>query len=135
MIRAQCLSLADLSDQSNFNTLKQTLELRTQVNIVGGPKKILNQEMELYDFGGDHKNYQTIWKVEFEYEQTGVFGMNFDYLLEDLNNVPIIYELQDTAIFKQATFIPASWSFLMLEKLSVEGPMVQIILVLLNFIL
>jgi|TARA_X000000368_G_scaffold75543_1_gene55948 hypothetical protein len=105
MIRAQCLSLADLSDQSNFNTLKQTLELRTQVNIVGGPKKILNQEMELYDFGGDHKNYQTIWKVEFEYEQTGVFGMNFDYLLEDLNNVPIIYELQDTAIFKQATFI------------------------------
>ena len=117
MIRVQCLSLVDLTDKSNFNTLNQSLQLRSQIEISAGPKKMQNQDMAIYEFGSDHTGNtddsttgtQTVWKLEFEYEQTGVFGLNFEYLNEDLNNVPIIYELQDTAIFKQATFITAGY--------------------------
>ena len=72
-----------------------------------------NQDMIIYKFGSDHigntndstRESQTVWKLEFEYEQTGVLGEDFEYLLEDLNNIPIVYELEDTAIFKQSTFI------------------------------
>jgi hypothetical protein len=118
MIRVQCLSLIDVStvtseQKSNFNTLKQTIELRSQINIVGGPKKMQNQDMSLYKFGSDHsdshsdstRKFQTVWKIEFEYEQELMFGKNFESLLEDLNDIPIIHELEDTAIFKQSTFV------------------------------
>ena len=118
MIRVQCLSLIDVStvtseQKSNFNTLKQTIELRSQIVISAGPKKMQNQDMAIYEFGSDHTGNtddsttgtQTVWKLEFEYEQTGVLGEKFEYLLEDLNNIPIVYELEDTAIFKQSTFI------------------------------
>jgi|TARA_B100001964_G_C14023619_1_gene505000 hypothetical protein len=113
MIRVQCLSLVDLTDKSNFNTLNQSLQLRSQIEISAGPKKMQNQDMAIYEFGSDHTGNtddsttgtQTVWKLEFEYEQTGVLGEKFEYLLEDLNNIPIVYELEDTAIFKQSTFI------------------------------
>ena len=68
MIKVQCLSLVDLGNVGNLNTLRQTMELRTQVTITGGPKRITNQIMEEYNFGVDHGNVQTIWKLEFEYE-------------------------------------------------------------------
>jgi hypothetical protein len=105
MARAQCLSLVDLSNTGNVNTLRQTMELRTQVTITGGPKKINNQEMELYKFGADHSNFQTVWKMEFEYEQSEVFGAQFESLCKDLDFVPIEYELEETAILKTPCFI------------------------------
>jgi len=113
IMRVQCLSLVDLSDRSNFNTLNQSLQLRSQIEIIAGPKKMQNQDMSLYEFGSDHvgnaddstRKSQTVWKLEFEYEQDGVYGPKFSYLTEDLDNIPIVYELEDTAIFKQATFI------------------------------
>ena len=112
-MRVQCLSLVDLNDKSNFNTLNQSLQLRSQIEIIAGPKKMQNQDMSLYEFGDDHQNtsddstrkFQTVWKLEFEYEQDGVYGPEFSYLTEDLDNIPIVYELEDTAIFKQSTFI------------------------------
>ena len=48
MAKVQCLSLVDLSNIGNLNTLRQTMELRTQVTITGGPKRITNQQMEEY---------------------------------------------------------------------------------------
>ena len=42
MAKVQCLSLVDLSNIGNLNTLRQTMELRTQVTITGGPKRITN---------------------------------------------------------------------------------------------
>ena len=112
-MRVQCLSLVDLNDKSNFNTLNQSLQLRSQIEIIAGPKKMQNQDMSLYEFGTDHQDnhsdstrrFQTVWKLEFEYEQDGVYGPEFSYLTEDLDNIPIVYELEDTAIFKQSTFI------------------------------
>ena len=101
------------NDKSNFNTLSQSLQLRSQIEITAGPKKMQNQDMSLYEFGSNHsdtkndstRKFQSVWKLEFEYEQDGVYGPKFSYLTEDLDNIPIVYELEDTAIFKQATFI------------------------------
>ena len=105
MAKVQCLSLVDLSNVGNLNTLRQTMELRTQVTITGGPKRITNQIMEEYNFGVDHGNVQTIWKLEFEYEQTEVFGKDFESLKRDLDFVPVEYELEETAILKTPCFI------------------------------
>lgn len=105
MAKVQCLSLVDLSNIGNLNTLRQTMELRTQVTITGGPKRITNQIMEEYGFGVDHGNVQTIWKLEFEYEQSEVFGSKFESLKRDLDFIPIEYELEETAILKTPCFI------------------------------
>ena len=103
--KGQCLSLVDLSNIGNLNTLRQTMELRTQVIITGGPKRITNQMMEEYEFGVDHGNVQTIWKLEFEHEQSEVFGSEFESLKRDLDFIPIEYELEETAILKTPCFI------------------------------
>ena len=105
MAKVQCLSLVDLGNTGNLNTLRQTMELRTQVTITGGPKRCTNQVMEEYAFGVNHGNVQTLWKMEFEYEQSEVFGANFESLMRDLDFVPIEYELEETAIFKTPCFI------------------------------
>ena len=81
------------------------MELRTQVTITGGPKRITNQVMEEYGFGVDHGNVQTIWKLEFEHEQSEVFGSEFESLKRDLDFIPIEYELEETAILKTPCFI------------------------------
>ena len=92
-------------NQGNINTLRQTMELRSQIKITGGPKRCTNQNMEHYAFGKDHGNYQTLWKMEFEYEQTEVFGKDFGSLMRDLDFVPIEYELDETVILKTPCFI------------------------------
>ena len=105
MTRATCYSLVDLSNQGNMNTLLQTMELRSQVIVTAGPKRCTNQKMEEYAFGVDHGNVQTLWKIEFEYEQSEVFGSKFESLMRDLDFVPIEYELEETAILKTPCFI------------------------------
>jgi len=105
MAKVQCLSLVDLGNTGNLNTLRQTMELRTQITITGGPKRCTNQVMEEYAFGVDHGNVQTMWKMEFEYEQSEVFGSKFESLMRDLDFVPIEYELDETAILKTPCFI------------------------------
>ena len=105
MAKVQCLSLVDLGNIGNLNTLRQTMELRTQVTITGGPKRCTNQVMEEYAFGSDHGNIQTIWKLEFEYEQSEVFGANFESLMRDHAFVPVEYEIEETAILKKPCFV------------------------------
>jgi hypothetical protein len=46
-----------------------------------------------------------MWKLEFEFEQTEVFGTDFQSLMRDLDFVPIEYELEETAILKTPCFI------------------------------
>ena len=43
--------------------------------------------------------------MEFEYEQSEVFGANFESLMRDLDFIPIEYELEETAIFKTPCFV------------------------------
>ena len=108
MAKVQCLSLVDLGNTGNLNTLRQTMELRTQVTITGGPKRCTNQVMEEYAFGVNHGNVQTLWKMEFEYEQSEVFGLNYEALARDLDFVPVEYELEETAIFMKPCFITSN---------------------------
>ena len=108
MAKVLCLSLVDLGNTGNLNTLRQTMELRTQVTITGGPKRCTNQVMEEYAFGVNHGNVQTLWKMEFEYEQSEVFGLNYEALARDLDFVPVEYELEETAIFMKPCFITSN---------------------------
>ena len=108
MTRATCYSLVDLSNKGNMNTLLQTMELRSQVIVTAGPKRCTNQNMDEYDFGKDHSNYQTMWKLEFEYEQSEVFGLHYEALARDLDFVPVEYELEETAIFMKPCFITSN---------------------------
>ena len=73
----------------------------------GADENLIKRErnMDEYSFGVDHGNVQTIWKLEFEYEQSEVFGSKFSSLQRDLDFIPIEYELEETAILKTPCFI------------------------------
>ena len=84
----------ELKQQSNFNSLRQAIEMRSNVSWLRDPKKIngcLPNDL-------DGKAVHWIW--EFEVEREDVFLINGDQtglLLEDLNGVPIIPDLENSS--------------------------------------
>lgn len=90
-----------LGQQSNYNTLIQTIGLRA--NIVGSVDPI-KQTGRLPDpFSGKG----AYWTFEFEVEREGVFASGNDpvaLLRADLEGVPVVIGLQDTVKFDLPIF-------------------------------
>ena len=87
MAKVQCLSLVDLSNIGNLNTLRQTMELRTQVTITGGPKRITDSHQLIYDPAGtqkyrDEMNQYAQWLNENQTFRDKIIN---DYLKDDYN--------------------------------------------------
>lgn len=81
--------------QNNFNTLRQSIELRSNVSWIKDPKK---QSGRLPN-GIDGKSTHWVW--EFDVEREDVFMDHDDpvkLLLEDLHGVPIIPDLENSAM-------------------------------------
>jgi len=85
--------------QRNYQTLIQSLGLRTQPMNITNPVIIHGT----FDYFGEmYQTEQKVWQIEFANEHKGVFGNNkhqYGLLLEDLNEVPIINGLEETARF------------------------------------
>lgn len=90
--------------QRNFQTLIQTLGLRTQPLNVTQP--IMFQKGTIFEdkinLGGMYVGEHRIWTMDFSVEFEGIFknaNSHVGLLLEDLNEVPIINGLEETARF------------------------------------
>lgn len=82
------------NQQRNFDTLLQTLGLRSQpLNI--SVKHFYNRP-DVYGLGKNLPEMANIWEMEFDIEHKEAFGKNCEIALEDLNYVPIINGLNET---------------------------------------
>lgn len=95
-------TLIDITRQgSNFNILLLTVGLRSNVTWSLDPVK----ELGKIPFSDGKAAY---WSWTFDTEQSDLFLKDNDpvgLLLDDLNGVPVITGLEDTAYFKKDAFI------------------------------
>ena len=91
------------NQQRNWETIKQALALRTQVDIAPAPA-ILEEDMKNLKFGTVYKGKQLVWKFTFVVDRQYVFGPEFEVLKTDFENVPVILNLAETAKIKTSMF-------------------------------
>jgi len=89
--------------QQNFLTISQSLSLRSNPTIHNSPVQFVD-DIALYKFGTEFTGKHRIWKFWVEYEQHS--DNILDLLIADLELVPFIPNLNETAIFKFAIFDP-----------------------------
>lgn len=90
------------SQQSNFNSLIQAINLRSNVDWNTDPKKIEGRLPDPFSGKGN------AWSWEFDCEREQVFEKGTDpvgLLKDDLDGVPIIVGLEDTVEFPHSAFI------------------------------
>ena len=90
-----------LGQQSNFNTLLQAIGMRSNVEWSRDP------EMHTGTLPPPHKGKANHWIWKFECERDQIFQKDNDpvgLLLEDLNNVPVIPDLKNSADIHPAAF-------------------------------
>ena len=96
--------------QRNFQSLVQALSLRTQplnistpIRLADGNDCISLISGDSYEFGSMYEGTHTVWSVDFSIEFDNLFddnrGNSVGLLLDDLNEVPIINGLEETARF------------------------------------
>lgn len=90
-----------LGQQSNYNTLIQTIGLRANIDNSIDPIMTTGRLPEPFTGKG------TYWTFVFEVEREQTFLKDADpvgLLIEDLNNVPVVTGLKDTVNFKLSIF-------------------------------
>jgi hypothetical protein len=114
MLRCFCLvdithnGSGDLAKKQlkNWHTLLQTLCIRTGVIINNHPICVYRNINGL-DFGECFSGFHNVWIVDFELEDYSKISNEIDslyYLKFDINGVPIIGNLENTAIFDKNCF-------------------------------
>lgn len=104
-----------LKQQSNFNSLRQAIELRSNVEWGRDPQK---KNGRLPD---DIEGKAVHWIWEFDVERDEVFSKNNDpvgLLKDDVHGVPIIADLDNSAVIDPAAFqiysdYPNTWIFIL----------------------
>lgn len=87
----------------NYQTMLQVLSLRSQPVYLSDPVKFVNRDLTDMGFGTDFIK-ETGWAFSFGFERHDLFTTldhPFGALLEDMNNVPIILNLMETADIKE----------------------------------
>ena len=90
-----------LLQQNNFNSLRQAIELRSNVTWDKDPERLEGRLPHGFDGKAAH------WSWEFEVEREDLFLKDGDpvgLLKDDLNSVPVITGLNETAEIKPAAF-------------------------------
>ena len=97
----------EYQQQQNFTMLIQTIGMRVNPMYDISPK-ILNEDVKSHNFGSAFKGKQTIWSWEFYIEFDGGFtddsGKETGLLESDLNLIPVITNLDETATFNFPVF-------------------------------
>jgi hypothetical protein len=114
-MRLQAISLVDVtetrekrdgdtkkySQQSNFNSLVQTINIRANMIPISCEKK--SGGISQYNLGENFKNKHNYWIVTFESERE-VVAIDESTLIEDFELVPVNLNLDETAKISQAVF-------------------------------
>tara|TARA_B110000503_G_scaffold80142_1_gene122857 strand:- start:262 stop:654 length:393 start_codon:yes stop_codon:yes gene_type:complete len=87
--------------QQNYMTLLQTISLRSNPTLI----LITNQKRNIDNsgFGSKHKGNHQVWTMYFEFEAEE--SHSIDLLITDVNYVPIITGIDETAKFPTKAFI------------------------------
>ena len=102
-------SLAMARDQnSNFDTMIQILQMRTNITWEHPPQKMELPDLANHAFGSYYEGQHNTWHFQFFTEQSGVYGDISDpteNLVEDFNLVPVITDCTNTAHMPIQTFV------------------------------
>ena len=108
VIRSNNVDSQDRNQQRNWETLLQCIGLRTQPHNITEPQAGMGS-MKLFDFGDFYEGGQKVWTWTWTIESAGVYdlpGKPLGALLQDLEQVPIITGLNETAKFMLPIFYP-----------------------------
>lgn len=108
VIRSQDNDSQERNQQRNWETLLQCIGLRTQPQNITEPHVGLGS-MKLFDFGDFYEGAQKVWTWSWTVESSGVYdlpGAPLGGLTQDLEQVPIITGLNETARFMLPIFYP-----------------------------
>ena len=98
------------NQQRNWETVVQCLSLRTQPTILQLPEVTIIDNHGLFDFGEFYNNQpQKMWSWLWTVEKAGIYDFTdkpLGGLLQDLEQVPIITGLTETAKFMLPIFYP-----------------------------
>lgn len=92
--------------QSNLETLIQTVSLRGNPMYIDTPQKFTVEDIKALNFGSSFKGKHVFWTTSFTVEQPGLYlergeeDIPASGLMKDLTNVPIILNLTETAKIK-----------------------------------
>ena len=89
------------SQQSNFNSLVQTVNIRANMIPISCEKK--SGGISQYNLGENFKNKHNYWIVTFESERE-IVSINNATLQEDFTLVPVVLNLGETAKIKDPVF-------------------------------
>lgn len=95
-----------LDQQRNFTTLKQCLEIRSNI-IFDVPPQIESKEVKDLGFGSKFKGKHTVWTFRFTPERSGAYSENgneIGCLYEDIDQVPVVKSLTETINIEKAIF-------------------------------
>lgn len=97
------------NQQRNWETVLQTIGLRTQPMMIKGPVYIESNIDNGWDFGENYQGTHRVWAWTFGVEHEDIFGTYDDPtagLLRDFEQVPVITGLDETARFMLPIFYP-----------------------------
>lgn len=100
--------LREQLQQQNFYTALQTISLRANPTIEQIPQKETVQ-IENLGFGSEYTGKHEVWSWQFSFEQAD--SHNIEFLVKDFNLVPVILDLDETVILKDAVFITKDLQF------------------------
>jgi hypothetical protein len=99
-------SQKELDQQRNFTTLKQCLEIRSNIMFDIGPQTEL-KDIKGLGFGSEYKGKHQVWIFRFNPERNGAYVENGDEigcLYTDIDQVPIVKSLAETINIDKAIF-------------------------------
>ena len=97
------------NQQRNWETVLQTLGLRTQPLAIHGPVVTESNLNDGWEFGESYQGRHKIWIWTFGVEHEDVYGSGDDplnMLLKDFEQVPIVCGLDESARFMLPIFYP-----------------------------
>ncbi len=90
----------------NFTTLKQCLEIRSNIMFDSDPS-VETVDVKDLGFGSKYKGKHQVWTFRFSPERSGAYVENnseVGALIEDVHSVPVIQNLKETINMDKAIF-------------------------------
>ena len=109
VIRSQDSNNMERNQQRNWETLLQCIGLRTQPQNIQEPIVSTVEDIGVAEFGDFYAGFQKIWTWSWTVEREGVYdlaGTPLAGLLQDIEQVPIVTGLEETARFMLPIFYP-----------------------------
>ena len=100
-------SILELDQHRNFTTLVQCAELRSVIEFADNPT-VEKIDIKNLGFGSNYKGKHNVWTFTFNPDREYVYaddkGNNFNLLIEDIHQVPIIKNLKESINIEKSVF-------------------------------